>query len=132
MSDKVTIKQLSEMFNTLSIFCQDLDSRVKTLESKRVTFKKPTIDELSEYMLLMVDSIGLINFNHKEEASKMFDYYDSRNWENKKSTIKKWKPVARNWLRSYKQFRKDTPSGSPKLGFKNQISAESKERFIGE
>ena len=125
MSDKETIKKLSEMFNTLSIFCQDLDSRVGALEGKRVTFKKPTIYELSEYMLLMTDSIGIVNFNHKEEASKMFDYYDSRNWENKKSKIKKWKPVARNWLRSYKQFRKDTPSGRHKLGFKNQANLEA-------
>ena len=96
MSDKETIKKLSEMFNSMSIFYQDLDSRVKKLEGKRVVFKKPTLDELSEYMLLMADSIGIINFNHKEEASNMFDYYEGINWESKRSKIKKWKPVARN------------------------------------
>lgn len=124
MSDKETIKKLSEMFNSMSIFYQDLDSRVKKLEGKRVVFKKPTLDELSEYMLLMADSIGIINFNHKEEASNMFDYYEGINWESKRSKIKKWKPVARNWVKRYKQFRKDTPSGSPKLSFKNQANLE--------
>tara|TARA_R110002012_G_scaffold64030_1_gene168468 strand:+ start:714 stop:1100 length:387 start_codon:yes stop_codon:yes gene_type:complete len=125
MSDKETIKKLSEMFNSMSIFYQNLDSRVKNLEGKRVVFKKPTLDELSEYMLLMADSIGIINFNHKEEASNMFDYYEGINWESKRSKIKKWKPVARNWVKRYKQFRKDTPSGSPKLGFKNQANLEA-------
>ena len=124
MSDKETINKLSKMFNSMSIFYQDLDSRVKKLEGKRVVFKKPTIDELSEYMLLMADSIGIVNFNHKEEASNMFDYYEGINWESKRSKIKNWKPVSRNWVKRYKQFRKETPSGSAKLSFKNQANLE--------
>jgi len=125
MKNEKIIEELSKKFNNLIIYCQNLDQRLNKIESKRIVFKPPTIDELSDYMKMVADSIGIIEYNHKEEASNMFDYYEGINWESKRSKIKKWKPVARNWVKRYKQFRKDTPSGSPKLGFKNQANLEA-------
>ena len=89
MKNEKIIEELSKKFNNLIIYCQNLDQRLNKIESKRIVFKPPTIDELSDYMKMVADSIGIIEYNHKEEAQNLFDYYESFNWETKRSKIKK-------------------------------------------
>ena len=124
MKNEKIIEELSKKFNNLIIYCQNLDQRLNKIESKRIVFKPPTIDELSDYMKMVADSIGIIEYNHKEEAQNLFDYYESFNWETKRSKIKKWKPVATRWVKNFRgnnNFNKN----NFKLGFKNQANLEA-------
>ena len=138
MSSKA--EQLFEMFtsrlNTMSIFLQKLDERLKKIENKNVKFKPPTLIELEEYMTIYADSIPIVCFNPKKSAIEMLNHHTTYGWQTKYRKIKDWKAATRVWVGNFNKFSNNknitTPSGSPKLEFKNQIIAEAKERFIGE
>ncbi len=136
MSDEITTKQLSEILNNLTIFVHKLDDRLKKIENKNVKFKPPTLIELEEFMTIFIESKGFIGIDPKETAAEMLDWRTADGWQTKTRKIKNWKSDAMCWVRKACQFSNNknikTPSARPKLEFKNQITEEAKERFIGE
>lgn len=79
----------------------------------RGTFKKPTIDELKDYIKekdLNVD------------AEYFLDYYDSNGWMVGKSKMKDWKATARRWNRMHK--KEDSPVWMNKDIKKEEVSDE--------
>ena len=87
-------------------------------------------------MTIYADSIPIVGFNPKKSAIEMLNYHTTYGWQTKNRKIKDWKAATRVWVGNFNKFSNNknitTPSGRHKLGFKNQISSESKERFIGE
>jgi hypothetical protein len=56
--------------------------------NKKVTFVKPTLDELRDYMLSQ-DMLDVSN--------KFFDFYESKGWLIGKNKMKDWKSAVRTW-----------------------------------
>lgn len=54
-------------------------------------FKKPTLDELQEY---------ISEKGYKVDAEKFLDYYESNGWKVGKNPMKDWKATVRNWNRN--------------------------------
>lgn len=54
-------------------------------------FKKPTLDELQEY---------ISEKGYRIDAEKFLDYYESNGWKVGKNPMKDWKAAVRNWNRN--------------------------------
>lgn len=54
-------------------------------------FKKPTLEELQEYIL---------EKHYNVDAEKFLDYYESNGWKVGKNSMKDWKATVRNWNRN--------------------------------
>ncbi len=70
-----------------------------TTKAQKKKFCKPTIEELSAY----VDTLGCPT----EEASKFFDYFESKGWLVGKAPMKNWQAAFRNWFRNFKTRNPD-------------------------
>ena len=92
------------------------NKRIKELKNKEInwntsmsTFKKPTLEEVQEYIsenLLTVD------------AQKFIDYYDSNGWMVGKNHMKDWKATIRNWeRRNQEQFKSESKDRKEKDWF---------------
>jgi hypothetical protein len=63
-------------------------------------FKKPTLDELRDYM----DSI-----NMNDVSTKFFDFYESKGWMIGKNKMKDWKSAVRTWKPNNLKVSTNTP-----------------------
>lgn len=66
------------------------DKNIKEKINKKEKFKKPTLDEVREY-------IKEKNFNVSPEA--FIDYYESNGWKVGKNSMKNWKSTINGWNR---------------------------------
>lgn len=81
----------SEMsIEVLSSTVRELTKRVEALEASapKKRFKKPTVDEVREYIKLKKYSI---------DAEHFVNYYDVCNWMRGKTKIANWKLVLATW-----------------------------------
>lgn len=60
---------------------------------KRKQFKKPTAEEVADYMQ---ERVGV---RPKIEHEKFVDFYESKGWKVGKNSMKCWKAAVRNWLK---------------------------------
>ena len=63
----------------------------KSASTTTKRFKKPTLDELQEY---------ISEKGYKVDAEKFLDYYESNGWKVGKNPMKDWKAAIRNWNRN--------------------------------
>lgn len=69
----------------------DIDIDIKKENNiKEKKFKKPTVDEVSEYCKLRNNNIN---------AEQFIDYYNSNGWKVGKNSMKDWKATVRTWER---------------------------------
>lgn len=73
----------------------DIDNKKEINKEKRKKFKKPTLQELTDFCR---DE----NLNNVD-CEKFINYYDSNGWLVGKNSMKDWRATARNWNR--KQFQ---------------------------
>ena len=65
----------------------ELELKTKTeLEQKK--FQKPTVEQIAQYCR---------ERNNKVDASRFFDYYESKGWMIGKNKMKDWKACVRTW-----------------------------------
>jgi len=60
------------------------------VKDKKVVFRKPSIEEILEY--IMHQKLGM-------DAQEFYDYYESNGWKVGRNAMKDWKASARNWAR---------------------------------
>jgi len=72
-------------------------------ESKRKKFKKPSRDEVKDYLSEIQKNIDI---------DKFFDYYESKGWKVGNAPMKDWKATVRNWARREKEFTPQNKSGN--------------------
>ena len=65
---------------------KDIDINIKTIKSEK--FKKPTIDEIKQYISEKKYSI---------DAESFFNYYESNGWKVGKNPMKNWPAAVSNW-----------------------------------
>lgn len=75
--------------------CQDIDidkdkdiDKEYIKESKKKSFKKPTIEEIQDYCKERNNSIN---------ADAFYDFYESKNWYVGKNKMQNWKAAIRTW-----------------------------------
>lgn len=75
--------------------CQDIDidkdkdiDKEYIKESKKKSFKKPTIEEIQDYCKERNNSIN---------ADTFYDFYESKNWYVGKNKMQNWKAAIRTW-----------------------------------
>lgn len=89
-------------------------------------FKKPTLDELKDY----IEEASLTI-----DPSQFIDYYESVDWKVGRNKMKDWKATIRNWERRNKKDVVGTPDWFEKDIKKEKVSKEEQERIkkmIGE
>ena len=70
----------------------DIEKEIDIREKKPPQrFKKPTLDELQEY---------ISEKGYRIDAEKFLDYYESNGWKVGKNPMKDWKAAVRNWNRN--------------------------------
>lgn len=74
---------------THSVDTKECDNK----KSRRKTFKKPSPDEIADYMEQLVGK------RPEVEHQKFYDYYESNGWKVSRNPMKDWKATVRNWLR---------------------------------
>ena len=67
-----------------------LSSDDKSSEKKKKRFVPPTIDEIKDYFKSKSESI--------EEATKFYNFYESKGWMVGKNKMQKWKGAAGGWI----------------------------------
>ena len=69
------------------------ESKVNKSKVNRIqAFVKPTLAELADM------------FTEREQAEKMYNYYESNGWKVGKNPMKDWKAAARNWIKNQKVY----------------------------
>ena len=74
-----------------------------TKEENR-TFKKPTIEEVFQYVY---------EKGYQMNPEAFYDFYESKNWYVGKNKMKDWKASVRNWARNEKNRPSSRPSREP-------------------
>ena len=72
----------------------------KVPPKKRKVFKPPLLDEVEEYLIEKFPDFE----NWKQEASKFWNYYDSKNWMVGKTKMARWKSACTNWVNRSNEF----------------------------
>lgn len=72
----------------------------KVPPKKRKVFKPPTLNEVEEHLIEKFPDFE----NWKREASKFWNYYDSKNWVVGKSKMVRWKSACTNWVNRSNEF----------------------------
>ncbi len=81
--------------------------------TKKEVFKKPSIQEVKEYMQIYAVGKGE-TYNYKEQSEAFIDHFESNGWKvGGKASMQDWKASVRTWLRNAKKFG-DTSSKTPK------------------
>lgn len=81
---------------------------------KKKNFKKPTIEEIKNYILEISASISPESF---------FDYYESKGWKVGNTPMKDWKATVRNWNRKEQR---------PRQTFVRESESDQRKRFFQE
>jgi len=68
-------------------------------------FKKPTVNEVREYL----SEINCFNVN----PDQFVDFYESKGWVVGRSPMKSWKAAVRTWMRSDSRKNTTYRSGIP-------------------
>lgn len=68
-------------------------------KEKRNGFKKPSVDEISDYCILR---------NNGVDAHKFFDFYEAKDWMIGKNKMKDWKAAVRTWERNSSQEKSNS------------------------
>ena len=66
----------------------NVNDNIKENTKRKVTFKKPTIEEIKNYCL---------ERNNGIDANKFYDFYESKDWYIGKNKMKDWKACIRTW-----------------------------------
>lgn len=78
-------------------------NNIKTEETKNIynigKFKKPTIEEISEYCKERKNQVL---------ANKFYDYYESNGWKVGRNKMKDWKAAVRNWEKNNNTAKQGT------------------------
>jgi hypothetical protein len=72
-------------------------------------FKKPTLEEVEQYFYERCEESALFT----REATKFFDYYESKGWVVGKSPMKNWQAAVRNWIGNLDWWRPDNKASPP-------------------
>lgn len=81
----------------------ELDSKeeIASLKVSKKRFKKPTLEEISNYCS---------EINYELDAQQFYDYYESNGWKVGRNPMKDWKATLRQWkARESKQISKPKP-----------------------
>lgn len=68
----------------------------RTVKKQGKQFKKPSWDEVREYMCQAATSFPVA----EDESCKFHAYYESNGWKVGKNPMKDWKAAVRNWLKN--------------------------------
>ena len=74
-----------------SVLIEEKRREEKDLPAKRVSFKKPSLIEITEYCAERKNSVNPNNF---------LDHYEANGWMRGKNKIKDWKACVRTWEKS--------------------------------
>lgn len=105
---KINEEQVLKFLNNLSATNLTSINNIKEIKLTNKYFKKPSVEEVSNYCL---------ERNNNVDAEAFFDFYESKDWFVGKSKMKDWKAAVRNWERTEKK----KPKNMSKLH--SQISA---------
>lgn len=101
--------------NTTSINTTSINIK-EIYKEKKTQFKKPTLNELKEYVK---------NNNLKIDEEYFMDHYNANGWLVGKSKMKDWKATARNWnRRNKKQTEKGRYESATTQAIKAVMSGE--------
>ena len=78
---------------------------ISSKEKTKQTFKKPTIEEVFQYVYEQ---------GYQMDSEAFYDFYESKNWMVGRNKMKDWKASVRNWARNEKG--RTQPSRRPSVG----------------
>jgi hypothetical protein len=96
---------------------QNLTNENLEVKTQKNNFKKPTIDEIQNY----VNEKCYKNF----DTGHFFDYYESNGWMVGRNKMKCWKSAISNWIRQSKKYQASSnaygnrSNGCPRTGLNN-------------
>ena len=91
---KTYVRRMENENENVNVIENEVSNSDSKLENKRVLFKKPSIEELLEY---------IVEANLGMDAQEFYDYYESNGWKVGRNPMKDWKASARNWARRDKK-----------------------------
>ena len=78
---------------------------------------KPTVEEISDYMLER-------GFNEEDQPEAFYDYFESNGWHVGKTKMKNWQAAVRNWIRNAKKWSKRNDPRPPQHQSNHQSFAD--------
>ena len=90
-------ESLDAALNYLNLNLNSNNNSNSNDKEKKVTFKKPTIDEINNF---------LKELNSSEDAERIYYFYESKGWMVGKNKMKDWKASVRGWAKRSKPEEK--------------------------
>lgn len=94
-------KNRTHMSNICKSYVKHMETETETINinkdnTKKETFKKPTVDEISEYCK---------ERNNDVNPNKFFDFYEAKGWLIGKNKVKDWKACVRTWEKNSNEVK---------------------------
>lgn len=100
-----------------------ITKEIKESIKKTKKFSPPSILEIEAYMLLKTKN----KIASKNQASKFFNYYESKGWLVGKVKMKKWQAAASGWISRQRDF--DKPAANLENGLHSQKLIDKNRKY---